>query len=789
MKNYFFLLLVCIVLTAGSLSVAPVQAVDLPEFPFEWDLPYGSGPWGESVYPIAIDSSDNVYVGVIGGYGHEIQKFDCSGTLLTCWTQGVGTEWWNVTGIAVDSSDNVNVLDYFHYGIFKYTSNGTLLSNSLGHPQTISPTGIAMDSSDNIYVITQTLYDWKRWVKKFDTNGLFLTRWGLYGTDEPTEWQPSSIAVDSSNYIYVTDEYNQCVHKFSSNGTPITDWGSAGAGDGQFNGPHGITVDKLGNVYVCDSGNNRIQKFDSNGNFLTKWGSAGSDDGQFNLPYGIAVNSLGHIYVADRGNHRIQVFDEATAKMPELTSISPNTATAGGDEFTIAAYGWGFTNNSIIKWFGSSGEGELPTTYISPTQLSATVPVSLFNSPMTVEIFVQYPDGSMSIWLPLFITETSTTITEWDAGTSTDQDGNATASIGGEGPSTPGSLTATGSGSGTVVVAQYESNPGGTPSFMSTNSYFDVYLDINNNFAYATIIACNLNGGNVVYWWNGAEWIVVSDQVYDAVSGSITITVTDSTTPSLCNLQGSIFGVGIVSLDVEEIIPSTLMPCPIGSTISVNSSFSALVMDSPYMVNIYWGDQIPPTSVLMNTQGYVSAEHTYLSPGVYTIRIVVTDGCGRMGEASYQYIVIYNPDGGFVTGGGWIDSPAGAYSANQTLTGKASFGFVSKYQKGANVPTGQTEFQFKVGNLHFKSTIYDWLVVSGARAQFKGSGTINGTGDYSFILTARDGQINGGGGIDSLRIKIWDKVTGNIIYDNKMGVSDTSSDLTELSGGSIVIHK
>jgi len=79
------------------------------------------------------------------------------------------------------------------------------------------------------------------------------------------------------------------------------------------------------------------------------------------------------------------------------------------------------------------------------------------------------------------------------------------------------------------------------------------------------------------------------------------------------------------------------------------------------------------------------------------------------------------------------------------LTGKATFGFVSKYIKGKVDPTGNTEFQFKAGDLNFKSTSYEWLVVAGARAQFKGLGTINGTGNYGFMLTAIDGQISGGG--------------------------------------------
>src|SRR5687767_6200253 len=123
-----------------------------------------------------------------------------------------------------------------------------------------------------------------------------------------------------------------------------------------------------------------------------------------------------------------------------------------------------------------------------------------------------------------------------------------------------------------------------------------------------------------------------------------------------------------------------------------------------------------------------------------------------------EYVVIYDPNGGFVTGGGWINSPAGAYTANPSLTGKAHFGFVSKYQKGASKLTGETEFQFRVVNFNFHSTSYDWLVVAGSKAQYKGTGTINGTGEYGFLLTATDGSLSSGGGADKFRIKIWTRL-------------------------------
>jgi hypothetical protein len=142
-----------------------------------------------------------------------------------------------------------------------------------------------------------------------------------------------------------------------------------------------------------------------------------------------------------------------------------------------------------------------------------------------------------------------------------------------------------------------------------------------------------------------------------------------------------------------------------------------------------------------------------------------------------------------VTGGGWIISPANAIGG--VVGGRANFGFVSKYKKGMTIPTGETEFQFQLANLNFHSTVYDWLVVSGAKGQYKGSGTINDGGNYGFLLTATDGQLTGGGGTDKFRIKIWDKNNGDtVVYDNAPGGDDVTSSPTQpIDGGSIVIHK
>jgi hypothetical protein len=89
--------------------------------------------------------------------------------------------------------------------------------------------------------------------------------------------------------------------------------------------------------------------------------------------------------------------------------------------------------------------------------------------------------------------------------------------------------------------------------------------------------------------------------------------------------------------------------------------------------------------------------------------------------------------------------------------------------------------------LQFRSTSYDWLVPAGARAQFKGKGRINGTGEYGFLLTAYDGQAVGGDGVDKLRLKIWSLQSGGVVYDNLMAEPEDSDKGTALGGGSIVI--
>ncbi len=249
----------------------------------------------------------------------------------------------------------------------------------------------------------------------------------------------------------------------------------------------------------------------------------------------------------------------------------------------------------------------------------------------------------------------------------------------------------------------------------------------------------------------------------------------------------------LVILDYIQNITASIEPVQLGMLADVSASLSDSDICEGHIANLAWGDGTGLEVLTPNeTCDAVTGSHEYASPGVYTLTLTIIENGDVIDSATYRYVVIYDPDGGFVTGGGWFDSPAGAYTSDPFLTGKATFGFVSKYKNGAEVPTGETEFRFRAGDLNFHSTSYEWLVVAGAKAQFKGVGTINGDGEYKFMLSAIDAAINENDSfpVDRFRIKIWfeEGDVELVVYDNALG-SDDDQATTELRGGNIVIHK
>jgi len=329
------------------------------------------------------------------------------------------------------------------------------------------------------------------------------------------------------------------------------------------------------------------------------------------------------------------------------------------------------------------------------------------------------------------------------------------------------------------------------PSNESSQSFLPIVVTNNNNALFSAQPSIDLTTGTLTY------------TAAPNANGLATVTVTvkddGGTANGGVNATAKTFTITITKVNDVPVINAfsgPLLPVSVNTSVSATGNFTDVDLgDSPPDVlaaTINWGDGNAATTATISGSGTtrsLSGSHTYTTPGVYTLTLIVSDAAGAADTATYQYVVIYDPNGGFVTGGGWINSPASAYVPDPSLTGKATFGFVSKYKKGQSAPDGSTEFQFHAAGMNFKSSVYEWLVVAGAKAQFKGSGTINGQGNYGFILSAIDGQVNGGGGADKFRIKIWDKNNADaVVYDNQLLSADTADPTTLLGGGSINIQ-
>jgi PKD repeat protein len=187
-----------------------------------------------------------------------------------------------------------------------------------------------------------------------------------------------------------------------------------------------------------------------------------------------------------------------------------------------------------------------------------------------------------------------------------------------------------------------------------------------------------------------------------------------------------------------------------------------------------------------NGSGSVSDSHTYTAPGVYTVTLTVTDNGGSSASSTYQYLVVYDQSAGWVSGSKEFTSPAGAVAGNPDATGTADFGFQVKYQQGDIMPSGKNvELSFPEGNIEFVSTDYEWLVVSGTKATFKATGTLNGVSGHTVLVSAIDEGNGQPSGLVRFQIK---NAGGTVVYDTQPGAGDTADPTTDVTKGKIQVH-
>jgi Galactose oxidase, central domain len=80
------------------------------------------------------------------------------------------------------------------------------------------------------------------------------------------------------------------------------------------------------------------------------------------------------------------------AQAPSIISISPSNAVAGGPPFTLTINGANFASGAVVTWNGSKRS----TTFVSSTQLTATILAGDSASPGTANVAAVNPSNSVS---------------------------------------------------------------------------------------------------------------------------------------------------------------------------------------------------------------------------------------------------------------------------------------------------------------------------------------------------------------------------------------------------------
>jgi len=247
------------------------------------------------------------------------------------------------SGLAIDSSGNLYIADSNNAVVRMVNTQGVISTvagtggvggysgdgGAATKATLLAPIGVAVDSSSNIYIA-----DYYGWIREVNASTGVISTIAGNGTNGYTGdggsatsaqfYNPIGVAVDSSGNVYVADSGNGAV-RMISNGT-ISTIGGTGilsyTGDGgpaalaQFSAISSIAVDAQGNIYVADTNNNAIRLFPLGGTVSTVAGNGmqgyTGDGGaatvaELNNPRGVAVTSSGNVYFTDTGNNSVRL--------------------------------------------------------------------------------------------------------------------------------------------------------------------------------------------------------------------------------------------------------------------------------------------------------------------------------------------------------------------------------------------------------------------------------------------------------------------------------------------------
>ena len=205
--------------------------------------------------------------------------------------------------IYVGSDYNIYVFD--QYGHLK----NTIGSKGSGNGQFVRP-GLFI-KGDVMYVADHG----NNRIRKLTTEGKFLHKFGMTGSNRGKFHGPWDIVVDSKDRLIVSDSGNNRIQVFNQDGDWLWTIDGSGSGDHSFNDPRGLALDPDGNINVAAHGSNAVKVFTPEGTYIRTYEDV-------NGPIGIAIDEEGYSFVTEKSRNSLAIFDPQGHKIHTVGNIN-----------------------------------------------------------------------------------------------------------------------------------------------------------------------------------------------------------------------------------------------------------------------------------------------------------------------------------------------------------------------------------------------------------------------------------------------------------------------------------